>query len=340
MAYKQLKEDFISWEGITTAAVIIVFLTLILGNSGCIGKYSGDEDSKTIKISGAFALYPMMTVWSEEYQKLHPEVKIEVSGGGAGKGMSDALAGLVDIGMVSRDIYPEEIDKGAFYVSVTKDAVVATINSDNPALNEINKKGITRDEFVKIFITREIKTWGELVDNPEIKDEIKVYTRADACGAAKTWAKYLGEYSQEDLTNGADAAIMHDPDLAGAVMGDKYAVGYNNINFAYDFKTGKPVEGIRAVPIDMNENGKLDENENFYGSRTEILKAIGNNIYPSPPARDLHLVTNKDGFDNETKAFVKWILTDGQQYIPENGYIQLPKEKIENELNILESGKR
>ncbi|MCL5611430.1 MAG: hypothetical protein M1485_02585, partial [Chloroflexi bacterium] len=27
-----------------------------------------------IAISGAFALYPMMTLWAEEFQKLHPKV--------------------------------------------------------------------------------------------------------------------------------------------------------------------------------------------------------------------------------------------------------------------------
>jgi len=333
MVYEQLREDILSWEGITTTVVVIVFIVMIL-NSGCIG-----SESKTIKVSGAYALYPMMTVWAEEYQKLRPDVKIEVSGGGAGKGMADALAGLVNIGMVSRDIYPEEIDKGAFHVSVAKDAVVVTINSGNPVLDELMVRGVTRDEFVKIFITGEIKTWGELAGKPEITDEIKVYTRADACGAAKTWAEYLGNYTQEDLTRGADAGIMYDPDLAEAVKNDKYAIGYNNVNFGYDVKTEKPVEGIRVVPIDLNENGKIDENENFYNTRGEILKAIGDNIYPSPPARDLHLVT-KDNFKGETKEFVRWILTDGQKYVPDNGYIQLPPEKIKAGLDVLESGER
>ncbi|MCX9013142.1 MAG: substrate-binding domain-containing protein, partial [Candidatus Methanoperedens sp.] len=66
----------------------------------------------TITLSGAFALYPMAVRWGEEFQKLHPKVKVEVSAGGAGKGMADTLGGLVDIGMVSRDIDKSEIEKG------------------------------------------------------------------------------------------------------------------------------------------------------------------------------------------------------------------------------------
>ena len=56
--------------------------------------------SGTINISGAFALYPMMTVWAAEYTKLNPGVQFNVQAGGARKGMTDTLAGAVDIGMV------------------------------------------------------------------------------------------------------------------------------------------------------------------------------------------------------------------------------------------------
>jgi len=58
----------------------------------------------TIRVSGAWALYPMMVKWGEEYRKVHPKVRVDISAGGAGKGVVDALAGLVNVGMVSREI--------------------------------------------------------------------------------------------------------------------------------------------------------------------------------------------------------------------------------------------
>ena len=58
----------------------------------------------TLSISGAFALYPLMTRWAEEFQKVHPDVQFDISAGGAGKGMTDAVSGAVDIGMVSREV--------------------------------------------------------------------------------------------------------------------------------------------------------------------------------------------------------------------------------------------
>ena len=84
--------------------------------------------SGTISVSGAFALYPMMTVWAEEFTKLHPDVQFDVQGGGAGKGMTDTIAGAVDIGMISRSIKPEEEAQNIFWVSVTKDAVFPIIS--------------------------------------------------------------------------------------------------------------------------------------------------------------------------------------------------------------------
>src|SRR5512143_3247810 len=102
-----------------------------------VGVLAGGGLKGTITASGAFALYPLMVKWGEEYQKLHPGVQFDISAGGAGKGMTDALGGQVDIGMVSRSIKPEEVQKGAYWVAVTKDAVFPPINAKNPVLKDL-----------------------------------------------------------------------------------------------------------------------------------------------------------------------------------------------------------
>lgn len=66
-----------------------------------------------VTLSGAFALYPLAVEWGTAFQKLHPKVRVDISAGGAGKGVTDALADVVDLGMVSRDLEPEEEQKGA-----------------------------------------------------------------------------------------------------------------------------------------------------------------------------------------------------------------------------------
>lgn len=284
----------------------------------------------TITVSGAFALYPMMIRWSEEFHKLHPGVTFDVSAGGAGKGMADALAGAADIGMVSRPIFDEEIEKGAFWVGVAKDTVVCTVNAQNPVLEQLLAQGITRVTCEGIWITGEVTTWGQMV-NSEAGDQIHVYTRADACGAAQVWADYLGGYSQEDLKG---TAVQADPGLAEAVRQDALGIGYNNLNFAYDADTGRPVSGLQVVPLDLNENGQIDPEESFYDSKANLMKAIIEGRYPSPPSRALNLVTRGKP-DGLVKIFIEWVMTEGQQYLEEVGYIQVSQEQLDAGLSKL-----
>jgi phosphate transport system substrate-binding protein len=314
----------------------ILIIIVAVGSTGCTSSQSTSSnnavtaDNQKITVSGAFALYPMMVKWVEEYQKVNPKVKIEVSAGGAGKGMTDALTGMVDLGMVSRDISPEEISKGAVYIAVTKDAVVPTVNAKNPVISDLQAHGINKSTFKKVFINETVTTWGGIVNRPDITEKINIYTRSDACGAADIWAKYLG-YKQEDLKG---VGVFGDPGLADAVKMDRLGIGYNNIGFAYDAKTGKPLEGLAIIPLDLNDNGRIDPDEQFYAIRDEITHAIDTGKYPSPPSRELNLVT-KGNFSGPSKQFVQWILTDGQQYVQEAGYIALPKDKIELNLKKL-----
>jgi len=284
----------------------------------------------TIKISGAFALYPMMVKWAEEYEKIYPKVRIEVSAGGAGKGMTDALSDLVDIGMVSREIQPEETQKGAFYVTVTKDAVLVTVNAKNPVLKDLLVMGISKETFYDIFVAGNITTWGQVIGKPEVTDQINVYTRSDACGAADNWAKYLGK-KQEDLKG---IGVYGDPGLLDAVKNDPLAIGYNNLGFAFDVKTKNQIDGISVVPIDLNKNGLIDPSEDFYSSKETLVQAILQGAYPTPPARNEYLVT-KEKFTGITKDFVKWILTDGQKYVEEAGYVPLPTDILSDQLKKL-----
>jgi phosphate transport system substrate-binding protein len=292
---------------------------------------SSKEPEGAIRVSGAFALYPMMLRWSEEYTKLHPKVIFDISAGGAGKGMTDALGGLVDIGMVSRKITTSEEEKGAYWVAVTKDAVVATANKNNPVLTTLKTNGLTRDVFENIYINSSITTWGQATGTGA-PDKINVYSRADASGAGEAWALYLGNYKQEKLRG---VGVNGDPGIAEAVKKDNLGIGYNNLNFAYDLNTRKPVEGIEIIPIDINGNGKIDPEENFYGTLDELSNAIGSGKYPEPPAKDLHFVT-KGKPTGIVQDFIKWTLTDGQKYIPESGYVVLPQDKINDGLKKVE----
>ncbi len=281
----------------------------------------------SITLSGAFALYPMAVRWSEEFRKVYPEVKIDLSAGGAGKGITDALNNMVDIGMVSREVYPEEVRKGAYTIAVAKDAVVPMINASNPALDAILSKGLKKETAGNIWITGMYKTWSQAFG---VKGTIPmhIYTRSDACGAAEVWANFFDKKQEDLLGNG----VYGDPGLALAVKKDPLGIGYNNIGYIYDARTKKQLAGIRVLPIDINGDGKIGPDEEFYKSIDDLIEAIASGKYPSPPARELYFVTNGKPKEAIVLKFIQWILTDGQKYVNESGFITLSKEKTVTEL--------
>lgn len=289
---------------------------------GAVQPPAEDPLSGTISVSGAFALYPMMTVWADEFQKLHPDVQFDVQGGGAGKGMTDTIAGAVDIGMISRSIKPEEEAQDIFWVSVTKDAVFPIISAENPVAADIIAKGISQETFNKIFITGEIKTWGEIVGKPEVTDEIHVYTRSDACGAGEMWAKFSGGKVQDDIKG---IGINGEPALVDTVIKDPLGIGYSNLNSVFDMSSGAVVPGVIVPPVDINANGQADADE-YYQTKDEAVSAVSAEKYPSPPARFENLAT-KGKPTGLTLIFIEWILTDGQQYLGQAGYVPLTPEQ-------------
>lgn len=296
------------------------------GSASSSGPEAGASDpgalSGTISVSGAFALYPMMTVWAEEFSRLHPGVQFDVQGGGAGKGMTDAIAGAVDIGMISRSIKPEEEAQGIFWVSVTKDAVFPIISEKNPVADGVMAKGITQEVFNKIYVTGEITTWGQVIGDPSVTDEIHVFTRSDAAGAAEQWAKYSGGKAQEDLLG---VGVNGEPPMVDTVMKDPLGIGYGNLNSIFDLSGGGLVPGILIPPIDINGNGQADVDET-YTVKEDAFGAVATGKYPSPPARFENLAT-KGKPTGLVLAFIQWILTDGQQYLEAAGYVPLTAEQ-------------
>ncbi len=309
---------------------IIIFLVAItfLGLSGS-AVFAGESGSqKTITLSGAWAIYPTAVAWAEAFQQKYPGVKIDVSAGGAGKGAADAIAGLVDIGMVSRDPDPAEIKKGIVPVYILHDAVFAVTSDKNPALTELLKKGIKRSDWIDIYISGLITTWDEATGSKTGK-KLHVYTRSDSCGAAQSWAAYLGK-KQEDLRG---IGVYGDPGLLEAAKRDPVGLGFNNFSYIFN-RDGSVVSGAVIVPIDSNENGVADEDE-VYQNRAEAIKAIRAKRYPATRKNYFFVKGNPQGL---VKEFIEFALSEeGSRIVDETGTsLSLPKAERDSVLKQLE----
>ncbi len=302
--------------------VVGLMLTLIFSACGpADASEIGGALKGNISISGAFALYPLVTRWAEEFQRINPGVSFNISTGGAGKGMQDVLASKVEIGMISREISAVEESQGVFQLPVARDAVFALINVENPVLNELLAQGLTQETLTKIFITGQITTWGEAVRNPAISDEIHVYTRSDICGAAVTWSAFLGG-EQEDLLGDGK---FGDPGIMQALQRDPLGIGYNNLIYAYGLGDVAP-QGTTILPLDLNANREADLEE-ILDTRAKAANAVASGLYPAPPSRELYLVTNGKP-EGIVQDFLRWVLTDGQAFVERSGYIRLTDEQL------------
>jgi len=313
--------------------LMLAFLSAIFVSCKHNDNSAASKDSLRGKltISGAFALYPLTIRWAEEFRKIHPGVTINISAGGAGKGMADALSKMVDLGMYSKEVSSEERSKGAWSLACAKDAVLPVMNASNPLVKTIQAAGVTKDKFYGIFITGNVKTWGQLIGLNDA-NAMEVFTRSDACGAADMWAKFMMNKKQEDLQG---IGVNGDPGVADAVRKTIYGIGYNNLNFVFDVQSRKPYQGLSVIPIDINGNGKIDREEDFYHSIDEVMTAINDGRYPSPPARQLYFVSAGKPDNKLVLAFLNFILSDGQKFVNEAGYVRLKEDVIHSELNKL-----
>lgn len=240
--------------------------------------------------------------------------------------MRAVLDDKADIGMVSREIVPEEESQGAYPLAIAKDAVFPLVNASNPVAGELLSRGVTRDLLIKIFLTGEVRTWGEVAGKPDISDEIHVYTRSDLCGAATVWGLYLGG-TQSDLMG---TGKFGDPGMVQAVQNDPLGIGYNNLVYAYGLGDVPP-EKTFILPLDLNNNGRADSEE-ILNTREKAIKAVKAGLYPAPPSRTLYLVTRGKP-EGEVQAFLTWILTDGQEYVEPSGYVQLSQDLLDLSLD-------
>ena len=294
-----------------------------------------DNLQGSISISGAFALYPMAVEWTNAFSALHPAVRIDLSSGGAGKGMTDVLNGMVDFAMLSREPHDEERNKGAIDFSVAKDAVLPVFSASNPLYEKIMAHGITADDARKIWITAEITTWGQLIGTHD-DTPIHVYTRSDACGAAQTFAAWF-DAVQEDL---GGTAVYGDPGISKAVIDDPLGIGYNNMAYAYDSETLNMQTGLEVLPLDIDGNRSVTDEEKLYTTRSTIAKAIEEGRFPAPPSRNLYLVTNGVPADTAALEFLKFVITDGQAFNEPNGYVRISNASARESMRNLNVGRK
>lgn len=116
--------------------------------------YEASGKSGKITLAGSTSVSPVMEKLTEAYKKLNPDVTTEIQQTGSSAGIESATEGACDIGMSSRELKPEELDK-LQEIQIAMDGICVIVNN-NSAVEDL-----TSDQITKVY-TGEITKWSEL----------------------------------------------------------------------------------------------------------------------------------------------------------------------------------
>jgi phosphate transport system substrate-binding protein len=178
-------------------------------------------------------------------------------------------------------------------------------------------RGIDPQKLQMVFTVEDL-TWGEVLDTVS-KEKLRPYTRGDVSGAAEIWANFIWK-TQADLKG---KLVYGDEDMIKRIQQDKYAIGYCNLGYAYDRASGKRLENIQVVPLDLDFDAKVDRKEQPYETIDRIHRAIWLGLYPMSLCRYLSFVVKQDVKDTLIRDFLNWSLTQGDSCVKSTGYCDL-----------------
>ncbi len=279
------------------------------------------KQNKVVAITGVRFAYPLVQKWIDDYNKINPEVQIIIEP----RGMADPSK--YDILIEAYE--PEaEVKKKRDYVYIGRYAVLPVANSHSEFSKIYSKKGLNQDLIKQLFFH---DIFSEKENEEKIKVPFTIYTRLQKAGAPITFTKYFG-YEQKDIRGKAIAGS--DEHLLKAVLRDSVGLSYFSLNLIYDQATGKPHQGLTVLPVDLNGNGKVNDEEKFYDELSTVVQRIeekSQKEIKNIPMEYLNLSVDKEGSSPEAIAFLQWIIQNGQNDLHAFGFLKPEQSRLEKE---------
>jgi phosphate transport system substrate-binding protein len=304
-------------------------------------------------LNGAGATFPnpIYSKWFSEYQKAHPDVKINYQSIGSGGGIRQLQSGTVDFGASDGPMTDEQLAATPFKVF----HLPTVLGSVVPAYNVPGVQGEVKfapDVLADIFLGK-ITNWNDAriaKENPGTKfpnKEIVVVHRADGSGTTYIFTDYLSKVSTEWRDRVGKGAAVKWPvglggkgneGVAGLVRQMEGGIGYveliyalqNNISYGTPRNAaGKYVKAslesttaaaasMKTMPADF---------------RVSITNAPGADSYPIASFTWLLVpVQWKDAAKKQAMVnFLNWMLDQGEGMVSSLHYAPLPKEVADKE---------
>lgn len=258
---------------------------------GCGGKGTSSADgdkSATISISGSTSIGPLMEKEAAAYKKENTNVNIEIQQIGSSAGIKNAISGVSEIGMASRELKDEEKSEVTETV-IAFDGIGLIVHPSNTATN------LTMDQIKEIY-TGKITNWKEVGG----KDAPIVVVSRDESSGTRSAFQELVDFTSEELEKSATIADGNGS-VKTTVATNENAIGYVSFETIDTSVKALTVDNVEPTPENVLE-------------KTYSL------------SRPFILVYTDSKITEAGKKFIDYILSDaGQTIVEEAGGIKLGK---------------
>lgn len=241
-------------------------------------------------------------LWAEAYQNEYPEVRISVTGGGSGTGITALMTNTVDIANASRAIKAEEIEEAQSLgfepreLVVARDAIGVIVHSSNP-VDRLTLKQIS--DIYKGTITNWVEVGGE--DRPIVR-----LSRESNSGTHVYFLETvvrLGEDST-DLFSEKTLLLPSSEGIIAEVHDNPNAIGYDGLGYI--------TSDVKLLAIAKDDNSAYI---------LPSVDTVNSNMYPI--SRDLYIYTRGEP-DGAIKTYLEWILgNEAQQVVIDSGFVPI-----------------
>jgi glycine cleavage system H lipoate-binding protein/ABC-type phosphate transport system substrate-binding protein len=307
-----------------------------MNSSSLCGKRSVTENNPSIgdsiKILSTPDLFNLSNKWASEFNRLYPEMKIKVFIPPDTK-TTDKLLAEGNIGFVSNGYFSGSQNLSLWKVVVGRDVIVPLFNSKNKFSDKILKQGISPESFIRFFSNPDSRNWSTLLKNRQ-NSPVNYYWINDE--SIKTG---LTDFLQTDNIKSGGTEVANGAEMISAIQKDINAIGFCKMIDILDFNNQSIVENIRLLPIDRNGNGIIDYNENIYDDFNVFSRGVWIGKYPKTLFSNIYSVSSNQPKNENEIAFLKWVLTDGQQFLYYNGFSDLLVSERESTVDRLYNAK-
>ena len=283
-----------------------------------IGAMAQNKPNEVIKIRGTRLVYPLMRKWISEFSKEHGDIKVLIS--------PNSPSDSIDLSIASYALTQNDLKGDLQGVAVAKYVQLPIVNINRPDLAQLESKGIGETTLKSIFFGQQPVLLSQGSASP-----LELYVRDRPVCAVKAFAGHFGENPGQINGHGIKG---DDEDLAAAVRNDVNGISFNNLGFIYDVKTRKVSKDLAVIPLDLNNNGRVDNDEKIYSTLDNVIEFVERTNHPAFVNERVNLVYHKNNQKDSARLFLKWILANGQKYNHEFGFLLMDEALLSEQKSI------